>query len=130
MNGVGREGPVVAGRLPLPQGLHEANLALLEPQLDPRSHEGVVLAALPFDARLPHQDAQSARFVEQERIGTRGKIAPVHGHLAPCPDTVVALETDAAAPYDVRPARVGCPSVLHGGPGVGGALAWVAHTAP
>src|SRR5258706_357269 len=102
MDGVGRKGPVVAGRLTLAQRLHQADLALREPQLDPRPDERIGLAALPLDARLAHEDADPLRLVEQQRIGARGEVAPIHGHLPARPDPVVALEAHPVAHDDVR----------------------------
>jgi hypothetical protein len=127
VDGVGGEGPIVPGGLALPQGFHEPHLALLEAQLDARADESVGLAALPLDPWLAHEDAESAGFVEQQRIGARRKIAAVDRHLASRPHAIVTLEADPVAHDDVGLPRVGGLAVFDGGPRGGEHLDGVAY---
>src|SRR6266571_575109 len=129
MDRVGGQRPVVAGRLALPQGLHEADLAVLESQLDSRADERIRLAPLPLDARLAHEHADTARLVEQQRIGARGEVAAIHGHFAAGPHPVVAFEPNPVAHDDIGLSRITGLAVFDGGPRGGEHLHRVADAA-
>src|SRR5439155_2348312 len=103
---IGGQTPVRPGGDAVAEGLHLADLAAPEAQLDARAGELVAPRSLPLDARLADEHAEPGRLVELHRIAARGEVAAVDRHLPRPPHPVVALETHPVGDDDVRLSRV------------------------
>ena len=108
---VRRQGPVRAGRLPLPQRLHEVDLALSEGELDAGPDQGVAARRVPGllagDLRLSQEDADADGLVHHQRVGPRGEIAAVDRDLTPAPHAIVAAKAHPVGDDHVRLGGVG-----------------------
>ena len=133
VDGVGRQCPVRAGRLPFTQRLDELDLAVLERELDARAEEGVaargVAGFLAGDPGFPQQHAEPGGLVHHQRVGSRGEVAAVDRHVAAAPHAVIAAEAHAIGDDDVRlgGVRGRAAAIVDRGPLRGDHLHGVAH---